>query len=170
MKAVLCVAFVVVLALVIGVGSFVPTRTVAALDPTQTAIAATISWLNVTQTAIISQTLYPSPPSIEPQAAPILRVFVRGADNLLYQKLYVNGQWSDWHWLAVPAVGITTDSPSAVTSPDGRVDLFVRGKDNALWHTIFYANGSQTAWESLGGELTSGPAAAGAVSEQQLNQ
>lgn len=167
MKPVLFVMFVILLALVIGIGSFVPVRSASALDPTQTAIAATISWLNITQTAIINETLYPSTPFGEPQAAPVLRVFVRGADNLLYQKVFVNGEWGDWHWLPIPTVGITTDSPSAVTSANGRVDLFVRGKDNALWHTTFYPNGSQSAWQSLGGELTSGPAAAGSVGDDQ---
>ena len=166
MKSVLLASCLFLFALVIVVGSFTPVRGVAALDPTQTAIAATISWLNITQTAIINETLTPATPSGASQVAPVLRVFVRGEDNLLYQKIFANGEWTDWQWLAVPVVGITTDSPSAVTSADGRVDLFVRGKDNALWHTIFYPNGSQTAWESLGGKLTSGPAAAGGVAEE----
>ena len=166
MKPILVATCVFILALMIAIGSFAPVRS-AALDPTQTAIAATISWLNITQTAIIDETLSPSTPFGQPAVTPVLRVFVRGEDNLLYQKVLINGEWSDWHWLPVPEVGITTDSPSAVTSADGRVDLFVRGRDNALWHTVFYPNGSQTAWESLGGRLTSGPAAAGSVVEDQ---
>src|SRR5258708_27406369 len=163
MKSVLFAICLFLFALVIVIGSFAPVRGAPALDPTQTAIAATISWLNITQTAIINETLTPSTPSGGPEVAPVLRVFVRGEDNLLYQKIFANGEWTDWQWLAVPVVGITTDSPSAVTSPDCRVDLFLRGRDHALWYTIFYPNGSQTAWESLGGKLTSGPAAAGGV-------
>lgn len=39
----------------------------------------------------------------------------------------------------------------------GRLDAFVRGRDNGLWHA--YYTGSWSAWESLGGTLTSDPAA-----------
>jgi hypothetical protein len=40
----------------------------------------------------------------------------------------------------------------------GRLDVFVRGSDNALWHRWY--DGSWSAWESLGGHLTSDPTAA----------
>jgi hypothetical protein len=40
----------------------------------------------------------------------------------------------------------------------GRLDVFVRGTDNAMWHKWFQNGWS--GWESLGGVLTSGPAAA----------
>lgn len=39
----------------------------------------------------------------------------------------------------------------------GRLDAFIRGKDNALWHK-YYDNG-WSRWENLGGSLTSDPAA-----------
>jgi hypothetical protein len=38
------------------------------------------------------------------------------------------------------------------------LDVFVRGGDNALWHKWFQNGWS--GWESLGGYLTSSPAAA----------
>ncbi|MEH2385895.1 MAG: hypothetical protein V7K14_08975, partial [Nostoc sp.] len=39
----------------------------------------------------------------------------------------------------------------------GRLDVFVRGTDNALWHKWF--DGGWSGWESLGGILTSSPTA-----------
>ena len=45
----------------------------------------------------------------------------------------------------------------AAWGPD-RLDIFVRGTDNALWH--LWWDGKWNSWESLGGVLTSGPGAA----------
>lgn len=48
-------------------------------------------------------------------------------------------------------------SGPAVSSWGGnRLDVFALGMDNALWHKWF--TGSWSDWESLGGQLTSGPA------------
>lgn len=160
MKPYLLLACLVCIGILVIVGGF--TRVYSqSPDHTQTAIAATIHALNTTQTAIVNQTLTPMPTVSANKLS--LRVFVRGADGLLYQKILQNQEWTNWVSLPVPSVGITTDSPSAVTSPDGRVDLFVRGKDNALWHEIFWPDGTRSEWESLGGNLTSGPAAVGGV-------
>jgi hypothetical protein len=52
--------------------------------------------------------------------------------------------------------GATSD-PAAVSWGSGRIDLFVRGADNAIWHKYF-ANSQWSAWVSLGGALASGPA------------
>ena len=52
------------------------------------------------------------------------------------------------------ADGLTSD-PTAVSWSSGRIDVFARGPDNALWHR-WYA-GSWSGWESLGGSLASGP-------------
>ena len=40
----------------------------------------------------------------------------------------------------------------------GRIDVFVRGNDAAIWHK--YHQGTWSGWESLGGNLASAPAAA----------
>jgi repeat uncharacterized protein DUF346 len=52
------------------------------------------------------------------------------------------------------ADGLTSD-PTAVSWGSGRIDVFARGPDNALWHKWF--DGNWSAWESLGGSLASGP-------------
>ncbi len=52
--------------------------------------------------------------------------------------------------------GYLASDPAAVSWASGRLDVFVRGGDNALWHKWW--DGSRwSGWESLGGYLTSGP-------------
>ena len=51
--------------------------------------------------------------------------------------------------------GIITSDPAAVSWSSGRLDVFARGTDRALWHKWF--DGSWHGWESLGGGLTSAP-------------
>ena len=48
--------------------------------------------------------------------------------------------------------------PGVVSRSTGQLDMFKRGADNALWHRSW--NGSWGPWVSLGGVLTSEPAAA----------
>jgi hypothetical protein len=53
--------------------------------------------------------------------------------------------------------GVLTSGPGASSWASNRLDVFVRGTDNALWHKWF--DGRWFDWESLGGGLTSDPAA-----------
>ncbi len=50
-----------------------------------------------------------------------------------------------------------SSGPAASSWAVGRLDDFIRGTDNALWHKWF--EGKWSGWESLGGVLTSDPAA-----------
>jgi hypothetical protein len=59
----------------------------------------------------------------------------------------------DWESLG----GVLTSGPGTSSWASGRLDVFVRGTDSALWHK-WYENG-WSGWESLGGVLTSSPAA-----------
>jgi hypothetical protein len=64
--------------------------------------------------------------------------------------------YSGWESLG----GISRGAPAATTWGPGRLDVFVRGADNALWHK--WSAGRWTSWERLGsppGGLTSAPAA-----------
>lgn len=65
------------------------------------------------------------------------------------------GSWSPWESLG----GGFTTGPAAASPGPGRLDLFGRGEDLALWHARF-AHGRWSDWVSLGGGLTSRPAAA----------
>lgn len=64
--------------------------------------------------------------------------------------------WHDWAPRGAPAVGLVSGVDSASWAP-GRLDVFGRGGDNALWHTWF--DGSWHSWESLGGVLSDKPGA-----------
>ena len=61
--------------------------------------------------------------------------------------------WRPWESLG----GVLTSGPGVCSWSSGRLDVFVRGTDNALWHKWF-SNG-WSGWESLGGILTSDPVA-----------
>jgi hypothetical protein len=101
-----------------------------------------------------------APVKVQQGGTPVLIVFHRGADGLLYYKLQEkDGSWPDWKFLDVPSNGISLDNPAVVSRPDGQIDLFVRGRDNAAWHRTYRA-GKWSEWKSLGGVLTSGPGAA----------
>jgi acylphosphatase len=53
------------------------------------------------------------------------------------------------------------DGPAVASNADGRLEVFIHGTDNALWHTSQVTpGGSFTGWSSLGGGLTSAPAVA----------
>ena len=73
------------------------------------------------------------------------------------------GAWSNWESLS----GQFTASPAAVSWADGRIDVFGRGSDSALWWR-HYNNSAWSSWQSLSGQLanTTGPA----VSSQHEGQ
>ena len=65
--------------------------------------------------------------------------------------------WSDWAGLG----GGLTSSIAVGRNADGRLEAFVRGGDNALYHLWQTSpNGTWTDWSSLGGFLTSDPVVA----------
>lgn len=63
-------------------------------------------------------------------------------------------RWSQWEDLG----GVLTSAPGVASWAPNRLDTFVRGTDNALYHKWW--NGSRWSdWENLGGTLTSSPTA-----------
>ncbi len=65
-----------------------------------------------------------------------LEVFVAGSDNALWNiwQTKPGGNWSSWGFLGTPP-GITSISyPVAGENADGRLEAFIIGSDNALWH------------------------------------
>lgn len=74
-------------------------------------------------------------------------VVVTGLDNAVWN--WANGWQSEG--------GGSLGSPSAVSwDNNARLDLFIRGQDNALWHRG-YQSGTWGPWISHGGNLSSGP-------------
>jgi acylphosphatase len=64
------------------------------------------------------------------------------------------GGWSNW----LSEGGILTSNIALGHNADGRLEAFVRGTDNALWHKWQTSpNGTWSGWQSLGGVLTSDP-------------
>jgi len=68
-----------------------------------------------------------------------------------------NGGWSGW----ASEGGILTSDIAVGRSPGGRLEVFVRGTDNAMWHKWQGTpNGGWSGWASEGGVLTSDVAVA----------
>jgi len=76
-------------------------------------------------------------PAASSQALNKLDCFVKGADDGLWHKWVdrtvvhgLGGVWSGWHSLG----GILDDEPGAVSWGDDRIDVFVRGANNHMFH------------------------------------
>ena len=63
--------------------------------------------------------------------------------------------WSGWESRG----GTFTSAPQAVSWGPGRLDLFARGVDSAIWHLAWRTGQGWTDWESRGGTVTSAPQA-----------
>jgi hypothetical protein len=97
-----------------------------------------------------------------------LDIFVKAAGGDIDHKWY-DGRWSDayipnggWESLGAPPANQVWSDPTAVSWGNGRIDIFVKGTTNALWHKWYDGRWSDAyipngGWESLGGVLYSGP-------------
>ncbi len=92
-----------------------------------------------------------------------MEVFARGTDNALYRKIqsWVNGPWwplfSGWDSLG----GVILGAPAVARNADGRLEVFARGTDGAIWHRWQISpSGGWSDWNSLGGVLTTEPVVA----------
>ena len=102
-----------------------------------------------------------SPAAIALVNGPV-HVFARGMDNALWHRWYDNG-WQNWESLGGPIGGQISSDPESGPSVSSwgprRLDVFVRGTDDAVWHRWSEDGGvSWSNWESLGGIITSSPA------------
>jgi hypothetical protein len=81
-------------------------------------------------------------------------VFVVGGDGNVWQiwQTAPNGGWSDWRKLGGPSDGIRlSDRITVGSNKDLRQELFVMGRDDALWHIRQVApNVGWSGWNSLG--------------------
>jgi Arylsulfotransferase (ASST)/Repeat of unknown function (DUF346) len=57
-----------------------------------------------------------------------------------------------------PLGGVLMSKPAAASWASNRLDAFVQGSDNQMWH-IWWTGGQWSSWEPLSGVLTSGPGA-----------
>jgi carboxypeptidase family protein len=82
-------------------------------------------------------------------------VFVRGANNALYQNTFNGTAWSGFSSLG----GLLTSKAAAVAGNAGRIDAFVRGSDNGVYQETWNGT-SWSNWQRLGGIATTGPSSA----------
>src|SRR5215207_1217310 len=84
-------------------------------------------------------------------------VVVAGADGELYHQWYdmAAAKWSGFGSIG----GSTVDAPAVVWAGDW-LNVYVRGADDQLWQRRYHPDHGWIEWEPLGGQLTSGPAAA----------
>ncbi|PWR09253.1 alpha-galactosidase [Micromonospora acroterricola] len=86
--------------------------------------------------------------------------FVRTAQGALAVNTRSGATWgTGWTSLGGPVGGRILGQPAAYGSAGGRIDVFVRGTDNAVWRRSYVA-GSWGPWSSLGGAVTDGPTVA----------
>jgi hypothetical protein len=112
------------------------------------AIAQRVSLLLVLTAAVLTVL-----PVSANAAGPRVDVFAIEAGSVMH-RFYDRTTWSGWENLGGtvnPGAGV-----AAVSWGTNRIDIFVRGTDNALWHKSW--NGSSwSGWESLGGTLYGDP-------------
>ncbi len=107
-----------------------------------------------------------------------LEAFVQGADGALWHiwETPAKTSWGDWASLGLPRSRSSTQAevritatPSVARNEDGRLEVFVRGSDGALWHT--WQTPTKTGWggwESLGGQLGESPVGVGRNKDGRL--
>ena len=101
---------------------------------------------------------YSSPAASARRGTTIVDAFARGTDNAIHHRWRDGIGWSPG-WISIGAPpGGATSAPAAVSSTPGRIDVFVRGADAAIWRNTWA--GSWSGWTSVGGVATSAPDAA----------
>lgn len=135
---------------------FPPTTTTSTSSTSSTSTSSTSSTTSTTTTTIPQRGPGSGPAAIRaegvlaggPDAAAVRgveRVDVvvkRGSPATVQRTVQVNfGPWQQWQDLGVPSAGIKGD-PTIVSWAPGRLDVFVRGGDDRLWHRYSQDGGS----------------------------
>ena len=91
-----------------------------------------------------------------------LEVFACGTDGALWtiQQTSPNNGWGGWQSLGAPPGLVLGSPPVVATNLGGLLEVFVKGSDNAVWHTWQNIAGvwPGSGWHSLGGSITGIPA------------
>ena len=90
-------------------------------------------------------------------------VFGQGTDGQLFQKWWAadGGGWRGWFPLGAPAPGFA-GRPATVSRNPQVCNVYVRGKDNALWQLAWY-NGRWNGWGRHADGVLASPPAAGSM-------
>jgi hypothetical protein len=99
---------------------------------------------------------YASPAVSARRGTSIVDVFIRGADNTVQQR-YRNGTTWSSKWVSIGAPpGGATSAPASLSNATGRIDVYVRGGDAAIWRNTWTT--AWSGWTRIGGVTTSAPA------------
>jgi hypothetical protein len=83
------------------------------------------------------------------------------ADCRVYWRTFDNGAWETggWKWVGYPGTGVKS-APAIASWAPGRLDFFVRGADDYLWHRRYVDNSLGATWHRRGdGWFTGKPSA-----------
>ncbi len=72
---------------------------------------------------------------------------------------YWHWAWNGSTWTSENIYGVFESPPAVASRGFAQLDVYGRGSDNALWHKALVPGTGWTGWGSMGGALTSGPAA-----------
>ena len=88
-----------------------------------------------------------------------LYIFVLSEDSTLWQKRQERGGWSSWQLIG--AGNRFAGKPAVLRSGDGRLRVFVRGLDHAVYYSSqLEPNGELwDGWTCFGGQFAAGPVA-----------
>src|SRR6266850_1617497 len=111
-----------------------------------------------------------SSPAVASWAENRLDVFVKGTDgkgsDIALWHLWYDGGWGDWESLGGSPL-FPASAPAAVSWGYGRIDVFVQGPGNHVYHKWYDQSGQaewqpgvEEAWENLGGTITGDPGVA----------
>ena len=98
-------------------------------------------------------------PAIVSRNNSVCNIYVRGADNALWQKAFFGGAWHDWGRHGDG--GVLASDPAPGTMGDNHEHVFVRGTDGAVWSKAWTSPGGWSGWTSHGapvGGFSGGPA------------
>ena len=88
----------------------------------------------------------------------VTNVYVRGADNALWQRAYWSGNWHDW--VRHNDGGVLGSAPTLGSMGPDHEHVFVRGTDGNVWQKYWTAAGGWSGWFNIGapaGGYTGGP-------------
>lgn len=91
-----------------------------------------------------------------PGESPRLDVFARGTTDGVLQNVLLPPSYSAWTGWYNLGGGITSGVSPASPGP-GRLDVGVRGTDNAVYYKTWLNTSGWSEWYSLGGRMSSGP-------------
>jgi hypothetical protein len=92
-------------------------------------------------------------------------VFARGNDGAVWSLSTTSNGTIVSGWYSIGGQIPVNTGAAACSWGAGRLDVFVNGTDGALWHKWF-TGGSWSGWQTLGGKLTSAPAATATTGNQ----